>query len=214
MRTSTTYDTGLHRGLSSSMAGGEFWDGLCNGLICAGLNHALHWVADVGDGITTYLKDYEKLEMMMGKQWDQMISMKLCKYYCLEAIGKYLGYTKTRGDYMDIGKGLIHNNEDAFLSALIMESGFAGVDVYGENFDNSGIITANLNAGNPIMLTLNTGGEDLHSVVLTGYRETNSGAIEYHLSNPDFLDRSGWVNKNTLSIKGYYIFTNPDNLIR
>ena len=38
---------GLAGGVSSSIAGGEFIDGLCNGLICAGLNHALHYVADV-----------------------------------------------------------------------------------------------------------------------------------------------------------------------
>lgn len=33
---------GLSGGVSSSMAGGDFWDGVCNGLICAGLNHAMH----------------------------------------------------------------------------------------------------------------------------------------------------------------------------
>lgn len=33
---------GLSGGITSSMAGGDFWDGVCNGLICAGLNHAMH----------------------------------------------------------------------------------------------------------------------------------------------------------------------------
>ena len=37
----------LSRSVSSTMAGGSFWDGVCNGLICSGLNHALHYVADV-----------------------------------------------------------------------------------------------------------------------------------------------------------------------
>ena len=37
----------LSGGVSASMAGGDFWDGVCNGLICAGLNHAMHYVADV-----------------------------------------------------------------------------------------------------------------------------------------------------------------------
>ncbi|MBR5911809.1 MAG: hypothetical protein IKZ55_07465, partial [Bacteroidales bacterium] len=36
---------GLGGGVSSLIAGGEFIDGFCNGLICAGLNHALHYVA-------------------------------------------------------------------------------------------------------------------------------------------------------------------------
>ena len=205
---------GIAGGVSSTIAGGEFIDGFCNGLISAGLNHALHWVAAVGDGITTYLKDHEKLEKLMGKQWDQKISMKLCKYYCLEAIGKYFGYTKTMGDYKDLGNRLIHNNEDTYLSTLIMQSGFEAVDVYGENFDSFGIITGNLHAGNPIMLTLETGGEDLHAVVLTGYQETNSGVVQYRIANPDAFSASGWVNSNELNIKNWYIFTNPNNLIR
>jgi len=31
------------------MAGGSFWDGVCNGLICAGLNHAMHLVVGPDD---------------------------------------------------------------------------------------------------------------------------------------------------------------------
>ena len=37
---------GLSGGVSASMADGDFWDGVCNGLICAGLNHAMHLVAE------------------------------------------------------------------------------------------------------------------------------------------------------------------------
>lgn len=32
----------LSGGVTASMAGGSFWEGVCNGLICSGLNHALH----------------------------------------------------------------------------------------------------------------------------------------------------------------------------
>ena len=32
----------LSGGVTASMAGGDFWEGVCNGLICSGLNHALH----------------------------------------------------------------------------------------------------------------------------------------------------------------------------
>ena len=39
---------GLSAGVTSSMAGGDFWDGVCNGLICAGLNHAMHLAAEGG----------------------------------------------------------------------------------------------------------------------------------------------------------------------
>ena len=37
---------GLSGGVTASMAGGSFWDGVCNGLICSGLNHALHMITD------------------------------------------------------------------------------------------------------------------------------------------------------------------------
>ena len=37
---------GISGGVTASMAGGDFWDGLCNGLICAGLNHAMHLVVE------------------------------------------------------------------------------------------------------------------------------------------------------------------------
>ncbi len=39
---------GLSGGAASKIAGGDFWDGLCNGLICAGLNHAMHLVVEGG----------------------------------------------------------------------------------------------------------------------------------------------------------------------
>ncbi len=37
---------GLSGGISASMAGSHFRNGVCNGLICAGLNHALHLAGD------------------------------------------------------------------------------------------------------------------------------------------------------------------------
>ena len=51
MPESYTYDiacSDLSGGVTSTMAGGDFWDGVCNGLICAGLNHAMHLVAEGG----------------------------------------------------------------------------------------------------------------------------------------------------------------------
>ena len=41
---------GLSGGVSASMAGGDFWEGACNGLICAGLNHAMHLACEAGGG--------------------------------------------------------------------------------------------------------------------------------------------------------------------
>lgn len=39
--------------VSSTMAGGDFWDGVCNGLICAGLNHVMHLVEEIS--VSKYL---------------------------------------------------------------------------------------------------------------------------------------------------------------
>ena len=41
---------GLSGGVSASMAGGDFWEGMCNGLICSGLNHAMHLACETMDG--------------------------------------------------------------------------------------------------------------------------------------------------------------------
>ncbi|MBR1514089.1 MAG: VCBS repeat-containing protein [Bacteroidales bacterium] len=41
---------GLSGGVSSTMAGGDFWEGVCNGLICAGLNHAMHLACKAVEG--------------------------------------------------------------------------------------------------------------------------------------------------------------------
>ena len=37
---------GLSAGVTATMAGGNFWEGVCSGLICAGLNHAMHLVVE------------------------------------------------------------------------------------------------------------------------------------------------------------------------
>ena len=40
----------LSGGVTASMAGGSFWEGVCNGLICSGLNHALHLTCETISG--------------------------------------------------------------------------------------------------------------------------------------------------------------------
>ena len=58
----------LAGGVSATMAGGSFWDGVCNGLICAGLNHAMHLV--VGGGMNL-------LKILQQQGWTtQSVSLK------------------------------------------------------------------------------------------------------------------------------------------
>ena len=39
----------LSGGVTATMAGGNFWEGVCSGLICAGLNHAMHMIVGPDD---------------------------------------------------------------------------------------------------------------------------------------------------------------------
>ncbi len=112
---------GLSGGVSASMAGGEFWDGVCNGLICAGLNHALHWVADGGWII---LKGLEKLSLTtQGDAWKPSPTM--CKYEILAKIEKgFLGeFARTAVELQEIARenGWDRNNVLYLYSKLSAE---------------------------------------------------------------------------------------------
>ena len=41
---------GLSGGVTASMAGGYFWNGVCNGLVCSGLNHEMHLACETLEG--------------------------------------------------------------------------------------------------------------------------------------------------------------------
>lgn len=86
----------LAGGVSATIAGGNFWDGVCNGLICAGLNHAMHLVVE-GDGklIKATLKNIERMKAIQQKgrissPLNSATYEKMCKYADLEMVEKYL----------------------------------------------------------------------------------------------------------------------------
>ena len=70
---------GISGGVTASMAGGDFWDGMCNGLISSGLNHAMHLVVEgcspddppekgkVHDAKNIFLKAYSHYQYGRGK---------------------------------------------------------------------------------------------------------------------------------------------------
>ena len=70
---------GLSGGLSSSIAGGNFWDGVRQGLITSGLNHAMHAFAySVNKNQFSSLKDYEqrisdRLSKRISEVSDEMV---------------------------------------------------------------------------------------------------------------------------------------------
>ena len=46
--TATIAAGGFSGGITAKIAGGDFWEGVCNGLISSGLNHAMHLVVEGG----------------------------------------------------------------------------------------------------------------------------------------------------------------------
>lgn len=56
---------GLSGGVTASMAGGSFLDGVCNGLISSGLNHAMHLVAEGGSPDDPPGKQDDRRKLMM-----------------------------------------------------------------------------------------------------------------------------------------------------
>ena len=198
-------------GVTATMMGGDFWEGALNGFITSGMNHAMHLVIYAGNGLTTFLKDIDKFKMHY--QFDQHIPMWLCKYYCLEAIGNYFGFTKEFKEYKRIGENMIFENpKKTTIYQIATACGFE-VEFY-TKLNDAGIITGNLENGNPFMLVLD-GEKGMHSVVATGYKEVPSGSDLFYIENPDNINGpSGWIDKSSLGIHGYYLFTNPCNMTK
>ncbi len=128
---------GLAGGVSSSIAGGEFIDGLCNGLICAGLNHALHYVAGpLNKGLSI---------ARVTKQWRHVlgpdaiagaITMDANSGIALSAEGGglYVLVGKDKGFYsytdLGAGAGLVSVSAGVELVELYSSSATSEVSVY------------------------------------------------------------------------------------
>ena len=61
---------GLSGGLSATIAGGNFWQGMKQGLLTSGLNHLGHVVADSFDR-SNYDKLYKQVKKVMGNASDK-----------------------------------------------------------------------------------------------------------------------------------------------
>lgn len=121
MPESYTYDiacSGLSGGVTSKMAGGDFWDGVCNGLISSELNHAMRLVVEGGP---KWVYRLHKL-LSVPKQIGDMD----CKYAVMEAVAKSFGETEmTQSDFKMLGKIFIKNNSGLTLPELFRLCGFS-----------------------------------------------------------------------------------------
>ena len=175
---------GLAGGVSSSIAGGEFIDGLCNGLICAGLNHALHWVADGGGRpFKRWLKDYPN-RYKHHWQTDRINPEGRCKAAMAANIGQYFG--AKRGDesyYWGLFESHYGVDHNVTLEEYFVECGF---DFYiiGKNQIEKAVDL--LPEGNLIVFQMKSSGRySSHVVALTGaVRENIESEAMFRISDP------------------------------
>ena len=110
---------GLSGGVTASMAGGSFWEGVCNGLICSGLNHALHMIAGPDDPPSPEAKQGKiSYKRLSGKKYFWAL-----KHHYLEGHGEDVFLTKEQFiDVLSHGRIDYDNAElgaDGYYTALI-----------------------------------------------------------------------------------------------
>ena len=182
----------LSGGVSAEMAGGDFIDGFCNGLISAGLNHALHFVADGGGKlIKTSLKEAERVkairqlgDLESDRNGAKMYEM-MCKYADLEIVENYLLGSEGRKQNTLFS---LQKNKNANVNAYKFYSDLSknmGYNVFDANSYGLTEIAQSLSRGNPLILWT---WEDCngklcngHSLVVVGV-EGYEGTTDFTLS--------------------------------
>ena len=159
---------GLAGGVSSSIAGGEFIDGLCNGLICAGLNHVLHWVASNTLGpddppsstvkkitrqkVTENIAKYEILNYILGKKIASYTGSEFNERMFMNYWEGAGDYTLTEAEFNDIVENAVSIGDPQIIMQDGQKLSSQLVSLYGTPYDRSlGRSTLYLDkAGNPI----------------------------------------------------------------
>ncbi|MBR5911968.1 MAG: hypothetical protein IKZ55_08275, partial [Bacteroidales bacterium] len=171
---------GLGGGVSSLIAGGDFVEGVCNGLICAGLNHALHYVVE-GGGKPSY-KQHKKINV--PRQHGRMD----CKYAIMEAIAKHFGETEmSQSDFKRIGNMLIKNNSNISMREMFQQMGFL---VSSQGTDLGTMFTAMDQLDFPIAVEYKPDGNYgiNHVGVMESLSKNSCGELVIRLSDPYFGD--------------------------
>lgn len=168
----------LSRSVSSTMAGGSFWEGVCNGLICAGLNHAMHLVVEGGFKLGQHLHRYIHAPHQIGDHD--------CKYAVMEGLAKYYGvYDMTQEDFKALGENFIRISPKLNLTQLFTLCGFSVVgvatdlNVVVEGFDCHDF---------PAAMCYKSDAFSYHEAILTGLLKNENGDIMYQVSDPIFGD--------------------------
>lgn len=176
----------LSGGVTASMAGGSFWDGVCNGLICSGLNHALHLVVEGGGKpFVRWLKDHAN-KYKHHYQTDIVNPEGRCKAAMAANIGHYFG-SKNGGEnyYWGRFKSLYEVDRNVSLVEYFSDCGF-DFEIVGNNENEIVKSVDLLPEGKLIVFEMKTSGKfSSHVVALTGaVRESNDSDAMFRISNP------------------------------
>ena len=170
----------LSGGISAKMAGGDFIDGFCNGLICAGLNHALHFVA--GEGVV-WLKNIERLQQLT--QSDALAkSPEMCKYCVVRMIEKYFFGDNARSEWaLKTAAGDL--NEKFSESMCEFYQSFAsGYSVWDVDPYSPTAIEECLKSGEPVVFSDYGSKDGHHAYLVTGVKTCSDGSHSLYMIDP------------------------------
>ena len=202
----------LSGGISAKMAGGDFIDGFCNGLICAGLNHALHTVVEGGVRLARF-------KMMTQDAWAK--NPEKCKFVAL-AMAEYslLGENARTPEQIEDAWNEIartEKNESVRYQKVLAQNGIGIRDTQSTLNDIDGSEMYNIiSSDNPVLVLSyyeNFNGEYIraHASLLIGVSDGNNS---FEIADPMYTDTyyrtSGNMGKDpynqrtTLYNKFYY----------
>ena len=193
-------ETGLENGVFSGLSGGLI------GGIYGGIDAAMdgrHFITGKKPYFEAKLEGYEVIKQ---KAPDDM----KCKDAILESIEKLNGGTRTQDDFYNMGQAY----KDLYISDYYRKAGFnvESINRNNENFTYQAI-GENLNSGNPVVYTTNTGDNLNHAKSIIRIRQwTETGKIKVWIGDPSPLFPSIMkINWNALKFSGnihdnFYIF--------
>ncbi|MBR5631658.1 MAG: C39 family peptidase [Bacteroidales bacterium] len=201
---------GIGGGVSSSMAGGEFIDGFCNGLICAGLNHALHWVAGDERPYIRRLANYSSkyTHVRQGNALSVIDNEGTCKAASMSSVLRYFGTNKNEISCYALFESMHSVDKTIGMGEYINGCGLNYITC---NADGSSFSITNigdyLEQGCPCVFIVDNGDGGYHSVVLLGlYRSDSSLPMQYYVSDPMNVSPV-MVPDNHYSIHEAYVVT-------
>ena len=196
----------LSGGVTATMAGGNFWEGVCSGLICAGLNHAMHLVVEGDIPYKRFLKDHAT---KYKHHWQTDITNPegRCKAATAANIGHYFE-SKRGGEnyYWGRFESLYNVDRNVTLEEYFTNCGF--------DFENAGNmelteLVDKLPEGKLIVFEMkNEGRFSGHTITLTGVLKENMDSdIMFRISDPMNMKET-WTSYDNIfyqSIKNTYI---------